>query len=119
MPTIAIVDDNEEGGYLKSLLSENASVEIYHPRDVTLEIVKDADLVLVDYKLEDKNWLERQSADSMALQPKDGIALSMVLRRHVAELKKQPPTAFALLTCLLYTSPSPRDQRGSRMPSSA
>ena len=25
----------------------------------------------------------------------------------------------AMLTCLLYTSPSPRDQRGSRMPSSA
>ena len=25
----------------------------------------------------------------------------------------------AQLTCLLYTSPSPRDQRGSRMPSSA
>ena len=24
-----------------------------------------------------------------------------------------------LLSCLLYTSPSPRDQRGSRMPSSA
>ena len=28
-------------------------------------------------------------------------------------------TAESLLTCLLYTSPSPRDQRGSRMPSSA
>ena len=27
--------------------------------------------------------------------------------------------AYDLLTCLLYTSPSPRDQRGSRMPSSA
>ena len=28
--------------------------------------------------------------------------------------------AFGLVyTCLLYTSPSPRDQRGSRMPSSA
>ena len=26
---------------------------------------------------------------------------------------------FVLLACLLYTSPSPRDQRGSRMPSSA
>ena len=24
-----------------------------------------------------------------------------------------------IFTCLLYTSPSPRDQRGSRMPSSA
>ena len=29
-------------------------------------------------------------------------------------------TVYALSdTCLLYTSPSPRDQRGSRMPSSA
>ena len=28
-------------------------------------------------------------------------------------------TAAATGTCLLYTSPSPRDQRGSRMPSSA
>ena len=28
-------------------------------------------------------------------------------------------TQFTLGTCLLYTSPSPRDQRGSRMPSSA
>ena len=26
---------------------------------------------------------------------------------------------FLLESCLLYTSPSPRDQRGSRMPSSA
>ena len=28
-------------------------------------------------------------------------------------------SSFDLYTCLLYTSPSPRDQRGSRMPSSA
>ena len=27
--------------------------------------------------------------------------------------------ASHLVSCLLYTSPSPRDQRGSRMPSSA
>ena len=26
---------------------------------------------------------------------------------------------YPTVTCLLYTSPSPRDQRGSRMPSSA
>ena len=32
---------------------------------------------------------------------------------RIEELKKK------LNTCLLYTSPSPRDQRGSRMPSSA
>ena len=29
------------------------------------------------------------------------------------------PGVMAGLGCLLYTSPSPRDQRGSRMPSSA
>ena len=29
------------------------------------------------------------------------------------------PLAMILSSCLLYTSPSPRDQRGSRMPSSA
>ena len=29
------------------------------------------------------------------------------------------PAADAMAACLLYTSPSPRDQRGSRMPSSA
>ena len=28
-------------------------------------------------------------------------------------------STLAILICLLYTSPSPRDQRGSRMPSSA
>ena len=33
--------------------------------------------------------------------------------------KKMGMTDMDLYTCLLYTSPSPRDQRGSRMPSSA
>ena len=31
----------------------------------------------------------------------------------------RPTTGEYLFNCLLYTSPSPRDQRGSRMPSSA
>ena len=37
------------------------------------------------------------------------------------ELRLRPLDVSALLDaiCLLYTSPSPRDQRGSRMPSSA
>ena len=36
------------------------------------------------------------------------------------EVKAQIPFAIEdVICCLLYTSPSPRDQRGSRMPSSA
>ena len=31
----------------------------------------------------------------------------------------EKPVAYLFGNCLLYTSPSPRDQRGSRMPSSA
>ena len=34
------------------------------------------------------------------------------------QFRKQAPGS-ELYACLLYTSPSPRDQRGSRMPSSA
>ena len=36
-----------------------------------------------------------------------------------ADLIVVAPATARLLSCLLYTSPSPRDQRGSRMPSSA
>ena len=49
-------------------------------------------------------------------------------RKNVRYMLEQPMCALVAaggtgelysLTCLLYTSPSPRDQRGSRMPSSA
>ena len=41
-------------------------------------------------------------------------------REKLSELDREFEREFELITiCLLYTSPSPRDQRGSRMPSSA
>ena len=39
--------------------------------------------------------------------------------RKSAEKKHDDGTTISKYVCLLYTSPSPRDQRGSRMPSSA
>ena len=52
-----------------------------------------------------------------------------VLKMSLLRRKDYPSGRFTLAfvgygpesdqTCLLYTSPSPRDQRGSRMPSSA
>ena len=38
---------------------------------------------------------------------------------HVKELSSDKFEGREPGTCLLYTSPSPRDQRGSRMPASA
>ena len=37
----------------------------------------------------------------------------------VSDISKDRAVDKSLLTCLLYTSPSPRDISGSRMPSSA
>ena len=44
-----------------------------------------------------------------------------VLDEKIANLRSnaQAETSSDAKSCLLYTSPSPRDQRGSRMPSSA
>ena len=45
-------------------------------------------------------------------------SLVLLFTLTVAAVAKDVKAAFVYI-CLLYTSPSPRDQRGSRMPSSA
>ena len=42
-----------------------------------------------------------------------------VIRRVMPTVIANEIVGVQPMTCLLYTSPSPRDQRGSRMPSSA
>ena len=61
-----------------------------------------------------------QLREALVASP-DNVALLCVLLRAYLE-RNEPAAAFALLkdrTCLLYTSPSPRDVEESRMPSSA
>ena len=55
---------------------------------------------------------------------KGKYVMSGLLNSHThmgldSDLKKKFPTTEASTTCLLYTSPSPRDRQKSRMPSSA
>ena len=45
--------------------------------------------------------------------------LVMLIQRYEDEKVGDFPDPDPIEACLLYTSPSPRDQRGSRMPSSA
>ena len=65
--------------------------------------------------------LGRQSALALA---REGCKVAICARSKeeldsaVAELRGFNNECVGIL-CLLYTSPSPRDQRGSRMPSSA
>ena len=61
------------------------------------------------------------SRDAPAIQ---GVALEKIVNKYyqtigVVERLSKKYDEPLLKACLLYTSPSPRDQRGSRMPSSA
>ena len=71
------------------------------------------------HTLESSGWLvnaDALDADPQAPIVQDGDWLRW--RRWHQQLK-HCLTDLLSLACLLYTSPSPRDQRGSRMPSSA
>ena len=47
------------------------------------------------------------------------VLRAAVVFHDLVNLPKDAPNRAQASHCLLYTSPSPRDQRGSRMPSSA
>ena len=47
------------------------------------------------------------------------VGFSLILNLSLFSIVRYAPPVLILFICLLYTSPSPRDQRGSRMPSSA
>ena len=47
------------------------------------------------------------------------MTLGMLSESQAAQLAEAGLDYYNHNICLLYTSPSPRDQRGSRMPSSA
>jgi len=92
-PCLLFVDDNlEEAEAKRGLIGSRATTIARTPDDVTRNDLKCADVVLVDFVLTD--WLESDRADSLAKQPKDGLALAAVLRSHCEAT--WPPTAFAL-----------------------
>ena len=72
---------------------------------------------IAGYLLANPQKLPFETADSIALQAgTTGISVGRFLRslgyRNIDDVKRS-------LSCLLYTSPSPRDRQKYRMPSSA
>ena len=71
------------------------------------------------------DWLDGYLARAWKQESKLGAMLdpiadkAMVIIALLVIVGLSNMNAWILLPCLLYTSPSPRDQRGSRMPSSA
>lgn len=95
LPKILAIDDepDELRNELKLGLGDRAAGDVVHPRDVELRYLEAADLVLVDYVLND--WPERAEA-SLSMQPANGLALAAVLREHVDQSQQARLTAFAL-----------------------
>ena len=68
---------------------------------------------------------EQQFSFNRKVAKTSRAALKALESGEIPKAKEEPNIGISLITtrqkiiCLLYTSPSPRDQRGSRMPSSA
>lgn len=99
---ILIVDDEEgELGPIRQRFEKaGVGVRVSSPEEVTWQQVIDANVVLVDFQLQD--WIretERLVAQNEPIGrlPADGLALASVLRRHVQD-RENPPTAFVILT---------------------
>lgn len=94
--SVLIVDDHPgEADLLRSALSELADVTLKHPSQVDLDDATAADLILVDYTLED--WPSRDHAGEITQQPANGLAVISILESHTSE----GPTGYALYSANL------------------
>ena len=91
---IVLVHDHGAGGHM------NCLAELVEERGGRIEVDK---LPIGDKTLSVKEILSNESQERMGL---------VIAKENLSELE-------AICTCLLYTSPSPRDRTRSRMPSSA
>jgi CheY-like chemotaxis protein len=93
---VLIVDDRPgEAALLKTALSKMAGVEVRHPSEVDLDDVRKADLILVDYTLED--WPSRELAGELTQRPADGLAVISILESHTSA----SATGYALFSANL------------------
>ena len=112
-----------------SLIESNVSVDLAtrrvtfrYPfiRDINLLQDNHGQAIAIASKLEARLKLKHElHAYNLELQDFLDRGVLRNLNQHELESWTGPMNYISHHGCLLYTSPSPRDQRGSRMPSSA
>ena len=94
-PSVLIIDDHVADERAKFVvLASTLKMEFRHPQDVTSDDLEDADVVVVDFKLDD-DWQQRDELQEIALKPMNGLAVVSVLQSHERRLDGSP-TAFVL-----------------------
>ena len=86
------------GGAVLFHLLEKYDFENVHISDLNPELILCYEMLKLDAKSVIKN-------------------LDKLIEAYPEEIEDRKEVYYKIRTCLLYTSPSPRDQRGSRLPS--
>ena len=89
--------------------------------EIDVDVVSDGQQVVVGAIMQHIEQAGIHSGDSACSLPPYNLTDEVQdrIREQVTALALELGVVGLMNTCLLYTSPSPRDQRGSRMPSSA
>ena len=100
-------------GISKSMVQRSVDI-LQLPDDLQAALISGASesKILILSQIKDKSIRKTLVGQLSELSRKE---LQEIVSKDIAQGKKVSHRG----TCLLYTSPSPRDQRGSRMPSSA
>ena len=103
---------------LTCLLAPNASAHEHEMTPAQSKALANADLMLVS-GVDLEHFLD-DAVKSTGFKGTMGVTSGILSSKDVDDITKVKEAETSLpYNCLLYTSPSPRDQRGSRMPSSA
>lgn len=96
-PVILIVDDEADqvGHSMVLAFTDRATVTVQHPSEIQRKNIEDAQLVLMDYRLDD--WPERDT-QCAAFDVRTGMALATILREAADEGQAERLTAVALHT---------------------
>ena len=130
-PTVAAVTLNPANIYTDSTITATASLSDDDGQTVTADyawhVVDAATGADTEVQTGAGNSLDgtvhfnKDDQVYVVVTPNDGLTDGAAVASTSVTIANTDPvlSAATITTCLLYTSPSPRDQRGSRMPSSA
>jgi len=123
---LLIADDHPaflEG--LSQLLADEEDLECIAKSTKGMEAIQLAkelqpDVAIIDVSMPNINGIET-TRQIKAASPNTAVLMISAFdyQSYILASLRAGAAGYMLKTCLLYTSPSPRDQRGSRMPSSA